>query len=224
VREEKTVASHLERLLTDSIGGPVGVVNTGVGSYNTVQQERFLTHYGLGLHPDAVLLLYVPNDVQVHPTPYDPWSEASLRGKPPLTALDMLSRRSWVVRLFHHMRGSGRYGPPLGGPGSEGWVASLRALKQIQETCEERGVPFIPVFFRLQGNADTRLLADVRDTLRPLRVHDTAPWFDGITIAEYVNSKIDSHPNRRAHRVMAAAMAPILASAISSGPALRSAD
>jgi hypothetical protein len=210
VPEPETVSTRLERLLTEKAGGEVGVVNTGVGSYNTVVQERFLLNHGFDLQPDVVVLLYVTNDVQVHTPPFDPWTRVSLAGKPPLTALDLLTRKSWLVRLFHHVRNGGRLGPRLGGPGSEGWNASMQALRRIQQACDERGIPFVPIFFRWSENADQRLLQDVSAALHPLTVYDTAPWFEGHTIDELVNSKIDSHPNGRAHGIMADSIDDIL--------------
>lgn len=64
VSDRETYARQLEARLSQGSGlpYPVQVINTGHGSYNTVQEANLLLTEGLRLEPDLVILLLVDND------------------------------------------------------------------------------------------------------------------------------------------------------------------
>jgi hypothetical protein len=64
VQEAEVFGQVLERLLNESAGQKIEVVNTGVGGWSPFQYAQFLQHYGAAYEPDLVLVgLFVGNDV-----------------------------------------------------------------------------------------------------------------------------------------------------------------
>jgi lysophospholipase L1-like esterase len=217
VPHDQIFATRLERILSQKLGRPVIVINTGVGSYNTVQEYAFLKNFGLALHPDLVMLLYVDNDVEVHRQPFNPWSERALSGKSPPEVAMILLGRSWFYRLAVHAAEHGWLGTqtkswPADGKGkSAGWTASMGALQEIVQLSQAHNLPVAPFFFRWEDSASNRtLMGDVRQTLAPLPVGDVGQWISGQDLRRYMNSKVDTHPNAEGHRVIAEHMAEYL--------------
>jgi hypothetical protein len=68
VPEERCLPAALEAQLTKRAqpGTTFRVINMGVVSYNTEQEQRQLEELGLGLKPDLVLLAYAVNDIGAH--------------------------------------------------------------------------------------------------------------------------------------------------------------
>ena len=64
VREEFTAAVKLQALLRAQ-GGPVDVLNLGVGGYDTLQEVALLELRGFSLEPDLIVLVYCLNDIGV---------------------------------------------------------------------------------------------------------------------------------------------------------------
>jgi len=64
VQEAEAFGQVLERLLNESAGPKIEVVNTGVGGWSPFQYAQFLKNYGAQYEPDLVLVgLFVGNDV-----------------------------------------------------------------------------------------------------------------------------------------------------------------
>ncbi|HTR98218.1 MAG TPA: hypothetical protein VML00_00630, partial [Bacteroidota bacterium] len=63
VEAEETFSKRLEAMLNPA-GGPrrAEVINAGVGSYSPILEYLYLTHGGLALHPDCVILNYDLSD------------------------------------------------------------------------------------------------------------------------------------------------------------------
>jgi len=217
VPEEHVFATRLEEILSHILGRSVTVLNTGVGSYNTVQEYAFLKSYGRLLQPDLLILLYVTNDIEIHQKPFNPWDQVSLKGKSPSEAAMILLGKTWCFRLFHHAveHGwlSGRTSPePSGGRSqSPGLKDSMEALRNIVAFSESARIPLAVFFFRWDtGAKDAALLADVQQAVTPRVVGDVGQWFSGQEITRYVNSIVDSHPNAEGHRIIAEQMAKSL--------------
>ena len=66
---------RLESILSDLLGKPTEVINTGVGNYNTEQEWAYYRTEGRKYNADEVMLLYFINDAE--PTPL--YSEATLK-------------------------------------------------------------------------------------------------------------------------------------------------
>jgi lysophospholipase L1-like esterase len=212
VEREQAVAHRLEGLLSRALGRAVRVINAGVGSYNTLQEWRFLSGTGFGLDPDAVLLLYVANDVDVHREPFDLSPPPSRRGPSLPRLVTRLLGRSWLVQLSAIVARTGTPEPvDRSGPG---WRASMQALRQIRAATAARGIPLVPFFFRWEVGSYGGLFADTAEVLRPVVLHDVGAWFAGRRTRDYTNSVLDVHPNGRGHEVMAREMARILVATV----------
>jgi lysophospholipase L1-like esterase len=212
VAQDKIFAVRLEQLLVSRLQRPVRVINSGVGAYNTVQEVTYFKREGISLQPDLVLLTYVQNDIEEQKQPFDPWTESSVWGKPPIeTVLTMLGKL-WLYRLAHHAY---NYALPkqLKGQSStpsqdrDGWRQSMSALEELVVMCKERKIPLIVFFKRSHPSENSPLFEDVVRHAEGVQVKDMGQWYKGLDESSLVNSKVDGHPNAEGHRVMAEHMA-----------------
>ncbi len=213
VERERTFASRLQAVLASQLNRPVRVINSGVGGYNTVQEAMYLKKHGLSLNPDLVLLVYVPNDVEENRGPFDPWSGRSLAGKTPPEVFNLVIGKSWLYRFAVHAYEYGRLGANQAASSgsnenSEGWKGSMRALREIVQVCDSQNIPLRVFFFRWQRNdPNSTLLEGVKEAAAPVSVIDMNEWFEGTELNNYLNSRVDSHPNANGHKVIADHMA-----------------
>ena len=212
VDQDKTFSARLEALLEERLHRPVRVINSGVGGYNTVQEMTYFKQEGITLQPDLVMLTYVQNDIEVNKGPFDPWAQSSLWGKPfPDMVLTMVGKL-WFYRLMHHAY---NYALPTLQPTPAatspqegmGWRQSMAALRELTLICEERHIPLIMFFHRLDSAENQQLFEDVVQHAQGVPVRDMGQWYGGIKVSSLVNSKVDGHPNAEGHRVMAEHMA-----------------
>ena len=204
IEKQATFCSQLQNILNAKFGRPVRVINAGVGGYNTVQEYLFLKDTGVTFEPDMMILVYTAeNDTAPFGRRLDTF--ATLEGS--------LLWRSWLYRLASHAF----YFGWLGDVGhdqravrrSAGWQESIKTIGQLRNLSEEKRIPLLLFYFRwLATPMNTELLADLRKVVGLDRVIDVGQWFMGEPLTEFVNSKVDSHPNTRAHKRIAERMAP----------------
>ena len=212
VDQDKTFVARLESLLPGRLHRPVRVINSGVGGYNTVQEVTYFKREGVTLQPDLVLLTYVQNDIEVNKGPFDPWAHSSPWRKSFPDMMITMVGKLWFYRLMHHTYTYAlprfQAGPATASPqGAKGWRESMSALGELVVMCEERKIPLIVFFRRMDSDDNNLLLADVVRHAKGVPVKDMAPWFAGLKVSSVVNSKVDGHPNAEGHRVMAEYMA-----------------
>src|SRR5205823_150809 len=94
--------SRLQVILSRDLARPVRVINTGITSYNTVQEYTYLKTEGLLLQPDLVILVYVPNDIGVHHR-FDPSAVDSFKGKSLSQQIQLVLRDSKLYVLARHI-------------------------------------------------------------------------------------------------------------------------
>lgn len=217
VAQDETFVAQLEPLLSARLARPVRAINAGVGSYNTVQEVAWFVRDGRALAPDLVLLTYVGNDTEVNAPPFDPWRTVSVRGKPLPDAAYTLLRKSrlyqlaeYVVRHVWHL---GRPAPPTG-PADPGWQASMTALRTLADYCDAARIPLVVVFFRWGRQDTVALYADVERAVAGHPVHDTAAWWPAGDRRALMISRIDTHPNATAHRLLATHIADAIVAAV----------
>lgn len=214
---EATFGRKLESILASQQDRTVRTVNTGVGSYNTVQECAVLKTYADVIEPDLVLLLYVDNDINTNDPPFDPWSKLSLRGKSPPEALTILLEKSWLYRLgefaWEHTLAKS---PAKLDPQARGVRESMNALAAIAHFCHDRGLPFVTFYFRPIGEQSagfsSALLAELQSCGQEhgFPVVDGGTWWGQGQRRLLTNSVVDAHPNARGHELMAQGIAEYL--------------
>lgn len=216
VGEDQVFARRVEDQLNSRGNGTFRTFNSGVGGYNTDMEAAFLMRHGDLIDPDVVVLMWVGNDTEVTPdAPFDPWTEVALAGKSPPQVIRRVTWRSWTVRLVRHIVDYGAAtGPARLDTRHPGWQATVASVLQVNEWCEQRGVPFVLVVLRYSPGG---MLEDVVTNFSSLAeekgIHfaDSLPWWDGHEIRDFTNSIADSHPNAIGHDILADGLVALLA-------------
>ena len=213
-QQDKTFAARLELILSERLRRKIRTVNSGVGGYNTVQELAFLRKKGDLIEPDFIVLLYVPNDVEVNSPPFEPELRVSLQGKSPPESVKIILGKSWSCRLVYHFvqfhnREAGE--PPTD---SQGWKDSMASVKAIAAYCRERRLPFVTFVARRKhcGAIGERVWEDLSQLAAEegFPVVDVKPWWGEVEWHELRNSVVDSHPNARGHELLARGMEAFL--------------
>jgi lysophospholipase L1-like esterase len=213
VRVEDTFAAQLEQLL------PVEVINTGVPSYNTVQELAFLRLHFAELRPDIVILPYVENDIDLAaPRPPDLGTMPSIWNQPG-DAMEFVLSRSWLYRMVDHLSPviTGMVAPSIvqDDRGTPGWRASMAALADMARYCRDRAVPLAVFQYRMlaspRGDALHEALPPLAETER-FHFADVLPWFHDRDLRQLTVSFVDSHPNAEAHGILADGISEFLMS------------
>ncbi|HEV2445390.1 MAG TPA: SGNH/GDSL hydrolase family protein [Candidatus Sulfopaludibacter sp.] len=208
VKVEDTFPRQLEREIARS-SAPVETINSGVPGYNTTQELTFLKLYADRLHPDAVLLLYVDNDIDAIDPARVHMGVLPDPRKDPLGAADYFLSMSRFYFMLRHLiplaAGSARVSAAERRQ-SPGWRESIESLDDVARTCRVRGVPLAVLHFRMLDDPISRALND--DIEAHARAGgfffaDTLPWFRGRNLRRLTNSFIDTHPNAEGHRILA---------------------
>lgn len=219
---ETAFPRRVESLLSESLHRPVLTVNSGVGGYNTAQEWGFLRTRGDEVAPDAVVLLYVVNDIVPNTPPFDPWSQVSLRGKSVPDAVRVLLGKSWLYRLFlFSTKKSGEAAPETLNSNDPGVKESMQGLRDIASWCRARSLPFVLFFYRESDSSHPGARTGIQEALlrevgavgasEGFPVEDVKPFWGNVTMRGVTNSVVDAHPNAKGHELIAAGMAKALA-------------
>ncbi len=152
-REEDLFVTRLERALNEnaSAGERYRCVNAGHNLHDTVQEAGVLEELGDRIQPDAVVLVYVGNDVVLTsklweqfsslPAP-DRWTRwiGWLRGVPLRGWSGLLTYWQTIASGAEEARFAEAVGAALD---AEGWRSSHEAILRIRDWCAARGVPFL---------------------------------------------------------------------------------
>jgi len=204
----ETFCSQAARVLRGKLDCPVCAINSGCGSYNTIQELALVRKYAADLEVDLVLLVYVSNDSgRVGPQPFDPWSEVSYEGKSPPEVLRRLAWESWSYRLVTNVLRNAALDSPEGGLAQgPDWDASFEAVADMAKSCRATDIQFGVMLWRFQPDALTnaiheRLAKVCSATNTPLG--DFAPAFSEFPEEDVRVSVVDGHPNTKGHRIAA---------------------
>ena len=237
VRFEDTFAEATARLLPARLGREnlqVESCNVGVGGYNTTDELFLLKAIAPDLRPDAVVLCYVLNDAEPPLFQVDPVRgpvrqhrgaevpEGLDEPRPPQTLL-YRSRVAQVAWRYAEGRKQTRqteaYYRSLYAPDSAGWQASRSALREAGEFCRRGKIPLVvmvfPILHKLDADYPFRSIHDLVDQEAERDgavVLDLLPSFLGHNAADLRVHPTDQHPNEKAHRIAAEALAAKLAS------------
>jgi hypothetical protein len=203
VPEERCLPAALEAQLTKRAqpGTTFRVINMGVVSYNTEQEQRQLEELGLGLKPDLVLLAYAVNDIERIMWVFDKRRGFVVNAAQRSYAVSFLAftARTVKFKLF------GYSGISLGDYTGTNprWQAVDRGLARMHALCRDAGVPFV-VFYYDELPAPKQLVQGV-GTREGFPVFDLDPRMRaaGHDPRAFRNSIVDSHPNVEGNRLWA---------------------
>ena len=208
VPQDQIFTSRLEEILQDRLKKRVRVINSSVGGYNTVQELAYFKQEGVTFQPDLVILTYVENDIEENKGPYRHINDSLWEESLPGMVVTMV-RKLWLYRLVDFTY---RFNLETKGYASEalrrgqGWSDSMSALDELVAKCEEYRIPLMVFFYGLEPKREGSLFQDVgRHVNGPVR--DIGEWLGKFDRFSLINSKVDSHPNAEAHRLMAENMA-----------------
>lgn len=210
VRIEDTFSRQLETDLRQKLNISAETVNSGVPGYNTKQESAFLAQYYESLKPDLVLLLYVDNDIDTIDSERTHMGIRPNLWKNPTGVADYYlswSRLYFMVRHLTPVLLSAMTGSFSDVRTAPGWRESMESLAAMARHCRERSVPLVVFQFRMVSNPlENALKEDITSAAGKESFHycDTLPWFQGRNLRELTNSFIDTHPNAKGHRILAA--------------------
>jgi lysophospholipase L1-like esterase len=210
VRIEDTFSRQLETDLRQKLNIYAETVNSGVPGYNTKQETAFLAQYYESLKPDLILLLYVNNDIDTIDRERTHMGIRPDLWKNPTGVADYYlswSRLYFMARHLTPVLFSAMIGPFTDVRTAPGWQQSMESLAAMARYCRERNVPLVVFQFRMVSNAlENALKNDITGVAGKEGFHycDTLPWFQGRNLRELTNSFIDTHPNAKGHRILAA--------------------
>lgn len=209
VAQDKTMSVELERDLAAGGFGPVEVINTGVGNYNTAMETAYFLGAGAALQPDIVVLNYFVNDAEPTPT-YKPvpwyakrfYAYAVSGGAWDIFKRTLLGGPEWKA-----------YYADLYKEGQPGWAAAQDNIRRLAAYCQERGIRLV-----LTSIPELRELAPYPFAAVNARLADLAKA-EGIEYLDFLPALAaeppaslwvtvpDPHPNAKAHALMARALA-----------------
>jgi hypothetical protein len=221
VADDSTCVRHLERALNARGGAPVEVINASHIGYNTASQRALLDSLGLRYQPDLVLLSYVLNDPEEHYLTYPALLPGSLGRAMEWSAFYYLTR----AIAFRVLVATGRspdyqtYLKAMFDPSLPSWQRHREALRGIVADARAAGAPVVAAVwpFAQRGHAFTpyvfarehaMAVAAVRES--GAEVVDLHPVFARDRYQDFALSIADSHPNDRAQRLAAGAIAAFL--------------
>ena len=217
-RPEDRFGEQLASLLEEETGETWQSINASRGGSNTKEHLSFLDR-GLAYAPDAVVLLYVFNDIEY----LQPLEQRGDSARAPGSIFDrlrpfrLLYNNSYLFQeIYAHIRliGIGSAEGDSQDPYLDDSLLSthIEDIAQFATTAAENGVTAAIVPF------DHTILLNDANQARYRRFVQAAtaaglpvwPMFDtfaGYSLEELTVNKLDAHPNERAHRLAAAATA-----------------
>ena len=215
VAYEDTFVARVERALARRGGPPPQAIDAGMPGYGTVEEAARLPEYLRELAPQAVVVVYVPND----PIPLD----------------EEIDREDLLVagsagggpRLFRLIAGAWRgagsdraverwYDSYYFGEHAKRWEAARTSLDEMRRRCASANASFAVVIFPLLHRLHERPFARIHATVRAACDEAGIQVLD-VTDALAVRSEkdlwvhpTDHHPNSRAHALAAAPIVPLV--------------
>lgn len=230
VPEDSTAAVRLERALAIPRAArprdrPLAVINAGVPGYGTREQAARLPDLLARFDPEAVVLVFVPNDALPIEDTFDREDFIRDTSSPvgPLRILDAWT--SAAARAERDRAVEAWYLSYYVGERRARWEEARRGLLAMDEACRARGSAFGVAVFPLLHRLDERPLAVVHELVRSACASRDIPCLDLTpTLAEAGERALwihptDHHPSSDAHGRVAAALTPFVERLLESRPA-----
>jgi len=210
VELQDTFAKRIERSLREI--RPVEVLNFGHGNYNTEQEVDLFIDKGLAYEPDQVVLFFFINDAE----------ETPMR-----SGWGFLERSELVSLFWSRMRVAfssvvdntnfATYYSSLYDEDAPGWLATVRALELLRDTCRDRNIELrvvlLPELHQLADYPFRELHGRVLQVLEALGIPalDLAPLFPtDVDPKIYWVARDDAHPNATAQALIAKLTSPFI--------------
>ena len=198
VNNDQTMPAVVERIANESSKDKhYRVLNMGVPSYNTEQELIQFETVGLPMQPDAVLLLFAPNDIEQKNWVFEKrksWIADLAQRSYALSTLFVFSRlareSAGVPESFVNM--------PDFADDNPRWRAIADSLARIQQLCRERSIPFVVLTMGTTDQMPYSMVAAEgrKDGFEVIGLQpDKDPRWPDASSMRYRNSKVDSHPN-----------------------------
>jgi lysophospholipase L1-like esterase len=215
--------AQLERVLNDSGGRPVEVINMAQRGWATANEAEFLRRLGWQFDPDLVILQFYLNDAYESGPNFEfregrrvlLLPDAFARGYIQSSALAALVTRGVNGLLFGVLF---RESAELYAKGAPGWRQMRAALREIGDSARARGTPVLFVLFpALLPGKWTPATYPAADVYRQVAHEAAASGLRVLNLAETFAAQrgdwkqwwatpYDSHPNARAHALAAEAI------------------
>ncbi len=204
VPSDQTMSSVMEDMIEAVRGGPVDVINAGVGNYNTSMEVAYFLHKGRLYEPDVVVLNYFINDAE--PTP-------------------VYGNTSWIARhsyayavvggawdgLRRQLLGDAdwrEYYSGLYAPDATGWRATKTSIAALADYCRQHDIKLIvaniPELRELVDYPFAGITREVEKVVEDVGVEfvDLMPAVAGKPARTLWVTEPDPHPNSSAHNLM----------------------
>ena len=205
VKEEETFATLIEENLNKD--APTEVLNFGIGNYNTEQEVNLFIDKGLKYKPDQVVLFYFINDAEPTPEKSSLW----FLGYSQFISF-YWSRINSLLNNFIPSKSFQEYYESLYLDDQQGWINSRKAIIQLRDICEKRGIKFQVVLLPELHDVNNEIFNNVYDNLSLFLEENGIDYLNLAKLFENYPNQIelwvsydDAHPNNIAHKKIAEA-------------------
>jgi len=203
VPEEGTFATILEENLNSRY--PTEIINFGTGNYNTEQEVNLFIEKGLKYNPDKVVLFYFINDAEITPQKSDLW----FLGYSHFISF-YWSRINSLLNNFFPSKSFKEYYESLYDEDQEGWANSRKAIIQLRDICQSKGIQFQVVLLPELHDVNNEIFTNVYNNLSLFLEENNIDYLNLAKLFENHPNQLelwvsydDAHPNDIAHRKIA---------------------
>jgi len=203
VKEEKTFATLIEEDMNSQ--SPTEVINFGTGNYNTEQEVNLFIEKGLKYNPDKVVLFYFINDAEITPEKSDLW----FLGYSQFISF-YWSRINSLLNNIMPSKSFQEYYESLYGDDQQGWINTRKAIIQLRDICQSRGIEFQVVLLPELHDVNNEIFTNVYNNLALFLKDNGMDYLNLAKLFENYPDQIglwvsydDAHPNNIAHKKIA---------------------
>ena len=203
VKEEETFATLIEEDMNSQ--SPTEVINFGTGNYNTEQEVNLFIEKGLKYNPDKVVLFYFINDAEITPEKSGLW----FLGYSQFISF-YWSRINSLLNNIMPSKSFQEYYESLYGNDQQGWINTRKAIIQLRDICQSRGIEFQVVLLPELHDVNNEIFTNVYNNLALFLKDNDIDYLNLAKLFENHPDQIglwvnydDAHPNNIAHKKIA---------------------
>jgi lysophospholipase L1-like esterase len=203
VKEEETFATLIEEDMNSQ--SPTEVINFGTGNYNTEQEVNLFIEKGLKYNPDKVVLFYFINDAEITPEKSELW----FLGYSQFISF-YWSRINSLLNNIMPSKSFQEYYESLYGNDQQGWINTRKAIIQLRDICQSRGIEFQVVLLPELHDVNNEIFTNVYNNLALFLKDNDIDYLNLAKLFENYPDQIglwvnydDAHPNNIAHKEIA---------------------